>query len=250
MSRRRDEHPRNRGRLLSTALLPGCLLLGCETVTTEYHTRPGFYKLASEQELQDEFVDADGTRVVFIEDGRLPSEREAIEAAQRQREEDARRERKRMREAAIAAGRPIPPEAMEPEPPKEFKSREVLDDGTVVYHAILPEHVIANVMACLRKQEYFDLWDQVVAKSTQRIYTSRGEGVDEFVQWCVRNRSELMMSLNRMSFGYYGGSDVIIDRLPDLSVRVRFSPTISSQFDFKEVLVVQERDGMKLAGIR
>ena len=59
-----------------------------------------------------------------------------------------------------------------------------------------------------------------------------------------------MMSLNRMSFGYYGGSDVIIDRLPDHSVRVRFSPQLGSRFKFREVSIVQERDGMKLAGIR
>ena len=232
------------------ALLPGWLLVGCETVTTEYHRRPGFYKLASEQELEDEYVTEDGRRVVFIEDGRLPSEVEAMEAEQARREEAARRERERLRREALAAGRPIPPEAMEPEPLEAFKSREVLEDGSVRLQAILPEHVIANVMACLRNQEYFELWEQVVAKSTQRIYSSRGEGVEEFVAWCVKHRSELMMSLNRMSFGYYGGSDVIVDRLPDFSVRVRFAPTIASEFDFKEVLVVQEREGMKLAGIR
>ena len=250
MSRRQDDQPRVPRGLLLAALLPGSLFFGCETVTTEYHRRPGFYKLASEQELKDEFVTADGRRVVFIEDGRLPSEVEAMEAEKRERDEAARRERERLRKQAIAAGLPIPPEAMEPEPLEAFKSREVLDDGTVRLQAILPEHVIANVMSCLRKQEYFELWEQVVAKSTQRIYTSRGEGVEEFVEWCVRNRSELMMSLNRMSFGYYGGSDVIVDRLPDFSVRVRFSPTIASEFDFTEVLVIQEREGMKLAGIR
>ena len=250
MNHRIAGHHRQSGILLLGLLFHGFGVLGCETVTTEYHTRPGFYKLASEQELQDEFVTEDGRRVVFIEDGRLPSEVEAMEAEERKREEAARRERKRLRQEAIAAGRPIPPEAMEPEPLEAFKSREVLEDGSVRLQAILPEHVIANVMVCLRNQEYSELWDQVVAKSTQRIYTSRGEGVEEFVEWCVRNRSELMMSLNRMSFGYYGGSDVIVDRLPDFSVRVRFSPTIASEFDFREVLVVQEREGMKLAGIR
>ncbi|MBC02497.1 MAG: hypothetical protein CMJ34_04215 [Phycisphaerae bacterium] len=244
-------HPRRVGvGAVLSALLPGWLLVGCETVTTEYHRRPGFYKLASEQELEDEYVTEDGRRVVFIEDGRLPSEVEAMEAEQARREEAARRERERLRREALAAGRPIPPEAMEPEPLEAFKSREVLEDGSVRLQAILPEHVIANVMACLRNQEYFELWEQVVAKSTQRIYSSRGEGVEEFVAWCVKHRSELMMSLNRMSFGYYGGSDVIVDRLPDFSVRVRFAPTIASEFDFKEVLVVQEREGMKLAGIR
>ena len=42
---------------------------------------------------------------------------------------------------------------------------------------------------------------------------------------------------------------MILDRLPDLSVRMRFSNKIASQFKFREVYVVQERDGMKLAGI-
>lgn len=243
--------PRGSRRFLPGIVLASTALLGaCETVTTEYHRRPGFYKLASEQELKSEIVAYDGRRVVFIEDGRLPSEEEEIETAKRDREERARKERERIRREAVAAGRPIPPEGMEPEPLEVFTSREVNDDGSVVLRAMLPEHVIANVMVCLRNQEYFELWEQVVADSSRRLYTSRGEGVEEFVRWCVKHRSELMMTLNRMSFGYYGGSDVMIDRMPDLSVRIRFSPTIASQFDFREIVVVQERDGMKLAGIR
>ena len=186
----------------------------------------------------------------LAEDGRLPSEVEAAELEREKRERAKRLERKRIREEAMAAGLPVPPEGREPEPPEIFKSREVLDDGTVTLRALLPEHVIANVMTCLRNQEYLELWEQVVAESSRRAYASRGEGVEEFVAWCVRHRSELMMSLNRMSFGYYGGSDIVVDRLPDLSVRVRFSPTLASQFDFREVLVVQERGGMKLAAIR
>ena len=232
----------------------GALLIvagtGCETTVTEYHRRPGFYKLASEVELQDEMTAADGRRLVFIEDGLLPSEAAEEQARQEARAEAARRERKRLREAAIAAGRPIPPEAMEPEPKKAFQSREVMDDGSVVFRAVFPEHVIGNVMSCLRNQEYVELWEQVVADSTRRQYANADRGLEDFVQWCVRHRSELMMSLNRMSFGYYGGSDVVVDRLPDLSVRVRFSAQLGSRFKFREVLIVQERDGMKLAGIR
>ncbi len=44
--------------------------------------------------------------------------------------------------------------------------------------------------------------------------------------------------------------ELILDRLPDLSVRMRFSNNVASQFKFQEVYVVQERDGLKLAGIR
>ena len=223
---------------------------GCTEVVTEYHRRPGFYKLASEGELESQYVAPDGTRVVFVEDGPLPSEQAARDARAAERAEAARRERERLRLEAWKEGRPIPPEAMEPEPPQAFQAREVDDDGSVTYRAILPEHVIGNVMTCLRNQEYDALWNQVVCESTRRQWESGGRTYEDFVAWCVKNRSELMMTLNRMSFGYYGGSDVVVDRLPDASVRVRFSPHLASQFKFRELYVVMDRQGMGLAGIR
>lgn len=223
---------------------------GCTEVVTEYHRRPGFYKLASDQELEAQYTAPDGTRVVFVEDGPLPSEQAEKDGARLAREEAARKERERLRLEAWKLGKPIPPEAMEPEPPKSFESREVLDDGTVVYRAVLPEHVIGNVMTCLRQQEYQPLWEQVVGENARRGWEASGASYEDFVTWCVKNRSELMMTLNRMSFGYYGGSDVVVDRLPDHSVRVRFTPRLGSQFQFREVLIVMERDGMRLAGIR
>ncbi len=248
-----DVRGRSPGVLAGLAGFGGACLIGfagCETTVTEYHRRPGFYKLASEVELQDEMTAADGRRLVFIEDGLLPSEAAEERARQEARAEAAREERARLRREAVAAGRPIPPEAMEPEPAKAFQAREVMEDGSIVFRAVFPEHVIGNVMTCLRNQEYVELWEQVVADSTRRRYASFDQGLEQFVEWCVRHRSELMMSLNRMSFGYYGGSDVVVDRLPDLSVRVRFSAQLGSRFKFREVLIVQERDGMKLAGIR
>jgi hypothetical protein len=223
---------------------------GCETVVTEYHRRPSFYRMASDQELVDEYVDERGHRVVFVEDGPLPEEQRKIDEAAAARKEAKRLERARIRSEAIRAGKPIPPEGLEPEAPKMFQAREVLDDGSVVMRALLPDHVLANTMTSLRNQEYIQLWEQVVAESTKREYAEQGMDVEDFVRYCTRNRSELMMTLNRMSFGYYGGSDVILDRLPDLSVRMRLSNNLASQFKFREVYVVQERDGLKLAGIR
>ncbi len=223
---------------------------GCTEVVTEYHRRPSFYKLASESDLEAQYTAPDGTRVVFVEDGPLPSEQAARDARAAEREEAARRERERLRLEAWKEGRPIPPEAMEPEPPQAFQAREVGDDGSVTYRAILPEHVIGNVMSCLRNQEYDALWNQVVCETTRRQWESSGGSYEDFVAWCVKNRAELMMTLNRMSFGYYGGSDIVVDRMADASVRVRFSPQLASQFKFREVHVVMDRQGMGLAGIR
>ncbi len=239
------------GRPIRTLLLPVALAAaaGCEPVVTEYHRRSSFYRMASDVELVDEYVDANGRRVVFIEDGPLPSEQAKRDEQSRARAEAKKAERARLRSEAIRAGKPIPPEAMEPEAPKKFQAREVLDDGTVIMQALLPDHVLANTMSSLRNQQYLELWDQMVAASTKREFQAQGMDVDDFVRFCVQNRSELMMTLNRMSFGYYGGSEVIIERLPDLSVRLRFAPQIGSQFVFREVFITQERDGMKLAGI-
>jgi hypothetical protein len=239
-------------RVRTTSAIIACAatLAGCTEVVTEYHRRPGFYKLASESELEAQYTAPDGTRVVFVEDGPLPSEQAARDARAAEREEAARRERARLRLEAWKEGRPIPPEAMEPEPPQAFQAREVGDDGSVTYRAILPEHVIGNVMSCLRNQEYDALWNQVVCETTRRQWESSGGSYEDFVAWCVKNRAELMMTLNRMSFGYYGGSDIVVDRMADASVRVRFSPQLASQFKFREVHVVMDRQGMGLAGIR
>ena len=129
--------------------------------------------------------------------------------------------------------------------PRRPSSRGRFNDDGIrqCFYAILPEHVIANVMVLPSQAGVL----RALGTGRGRLQSPalhlswrRGRGVR---RWCVKHRSELMMTLNRMSFGYYGGSDVMIDRMPDLSVRIRFSPTIASQFDFREIVVVQERTG-------
>ena len=77
------------GRLFWTTLLAALTTtaIGCESVVTEYHRRSSFYRMASEVELVDEYVDAQGRRVVFIEDGLLPSEQDAFDEASAARAE-------------------------------------------------------------------------------------------------------------------------------------------------------------------
>jgi hypothetical protein len=225
----------------------GCAL-GCEQKVTEYHQRPSFYRMASESKLVDEYVDENGRRVVFIEDGPLPTER-LEQQKEKQRKDELRRERyKEERLARIAAGEDVPEE--EDYEPKMFRGRAELDDGTILLKAILPEHVLGHTMTCLRNGEYQLLWDQLVSRDTKMTYAERDKGIADFSEFCRKNRSELMKTLNRMIFGYYSGSDVILDRLPNLSVRVRFAVQLGQQFKFREVIVVQEIDGMKLHIIR
>ena len=148
-----------------------------------------------------------------------------------------------------AAGIEVPEEEGSDEP-KAFKGREEFDDGTIILRAILPEHVLGHTMTCLRNAEYQLLWDQMVSQETRMAYAERDMGVAEFAEFCRKNRPELMKTLNRMIFSYYSGSDVVLDRMANRSVRVRFSALLATQFTFKEVVVVQELDGMKLGMIR
>ncbi|MCH2161363.1 MAG: hypothetical protein MK085_05770, partial [Phycisphaerales bacterium] len=221
------------GRVLVALGLLG--LFGCTPEVTEYHRRPGFYRLASEGDLPDQFVDGSGRTVKFIEDGPLPGEKILQDEEQQRREEKIRERREAEWKAAVARGENPPPLD---QAPKMFKSREVLDDGTVVLRAIFPDHVIGNTMVCLRNQEYQLLWDQGLAESTKSEYEARGMGADDFIAFCRKNRSELMTTLNRMSFGYYGGSDVLIDKFEDGSIRIRFNSQLGRQFTFREVFVV------------
>ena len=105
-------------------------------------------------------------------------------------------------------------------------------------------------MECLRHGEYQVLWDQMVCAETKNVYASRDMNVSHFAEFCRSNRSELMKTLNRMVFGFYSGSDVIVERMRDLSVRIRFSPFLGRQFEFTEVVVIQTREGMKLSIIK
>ena len=235
-------------RMTACAIIAFTAPLGCQQQTTEYHQRPSFYRMASEAELVDEYVDKDGRRVVFIEDGPLPSERAAREKEKARQEKIRKKRWEEERRAMIAAGVEVPEE--EDTGPRKFKGREELDDGQIILRAILPEHVLGHTMTCLRNGEYQLLWDQIVSQDTKMTYAQRDMGVAEFAEFCRKNRSELMKTLNRMIFSYYSGSDVILDRLQNLTVQVRFSALLAQQFKFREVIVVQELDGMKLGIIR
>ena len=250
----------------SLLILTGLLLVafGCETSVVEYRKRPSFYRMASEKDLTDEYVDAQGRTVKFIEDGQLPSERIRRNKERIRKQEERRKQQEKDRKEAIAAAKAagmtneeiaeleakVLKEMAEKEASREFIGRETLDDGSVVLRAILPEHVLGHTMTCLRNREYILLWDELVAQSTKDEYAARGMGVENFAEFCRLKRPDLMMTLNRMVFSYYSGSDVIIERQQDLSVKLRFSNQLADQFVFREVGVEQELDGMKLSYIR
>jgi len=191
--------------LLLTAL---CASSGCKPYRTEYRTRPAFYNAASETPLPDELELEDGTKVIYSE------------------------------------ARPKGFQSADPDA-EPFKVRDEKGDGTVILRCILPEHVIANTMTCLRNEEYDLIWEQLLARRTKDNYAAQGQGFDEFRAVMEEQRPEIMTTLNRMGFGFFG-PDVVLDRGAGGAVRARFGPRLSDQFKFQYVDMVMESDGMKL----
>ena len=191
------------------------LLAGCKPYRIERHVRPAFYQSASQSVLPDEVELEDGTIVEYV-----------------------------------APKSTKPPVAGGDDPDaKPFEIREELDDGTVILRCILPEHVIANTMTCLRNREYELMWDQLLAQRTRAAYGNDGLGFDDFADFMDEERPEIMKTLNRMSFGFMG-QDVILDSGARGALRARFSPRLASEFRFTIVEMTMEKGGLKLVLIR
>jgi len=181
---------------------------GCETYRVEYHHRPAFYKSAAVGPLEDRVTLEDGTVLVYSTRG---GSQVSGDAASGQR----------------------------------FQIREELDDGTIILRAMLPQHVLANTMTCLRNQEYQLIWDQLLSKRTKRSYELHDQGYDQFAAFFAANRLELGATLTRMMLGLSRGES-FMENMGGGVILYRFHPRIASEFEFKTVKVIAEDGGLKL----
>lgn len=183
-------------------------LAACQTYRVEYHRRPAFYKTAAVGQLEDRVTLEDGTVLVYTTrgDSQVYGDR--------------------------ASG-------------ERFQIREELDDGTIILRAMLPQHVLANTMTCLRNQEYELIWDQLLSKRTKHSYELHDQGYDQFAAFFEANRLELGATLTRMMLGLSRGESYMVNMGGGV-ILYRFHPRIASEFDFKTVKVVAEGGGLKL----
>jgi hypothetical protein len=130
-----------------------------------------------------------------------------------------------------------------------FRIRQEKEDGTVVLRALLPQHVLANALTCLRNQEYQLMWDQLVAARTHREYELREQGYEEFARFSAANRQELAATLTRMLLGLSRGESMM-ENVGGGVVRFYFHPRIGSAFKFKTAEVIAEGGGLRLLMIR
>lgn len=129
-----------------------------------------------------------------------------------------------------------------------FKIREELEDGEIVLRALLPQHVLMNLLVCLRNEEYELVYDKLLAGQTRETYEA-GEGLEGFSAYLTRHRKPLAEWLARMIAGI-PLQQVQIKRLGGGVTRCRLRPQSGSQFTFKSLDVYRENGQYKLLMIR
>ncbi|MHC4614887.1 MAG: hypothetical protein ACYTAU_15090, partial [Planctomycetota bacterium] len=182
--------------------LTGLAVAGCSTYRVEYHKRPGFYRNTASGPQPDQVTLDDGTVLVF-------TTREPTSELTRQADSES----------------------------EPFRIREEHEDGTIVLRALLPQHVLANTLTCLRNQEYEQISDQLLAEQTKRAYDLRGQGYEEFETFATANRNELVAMLTRLLMGLVRG-EAFMENVDGGAVRFRFHPRVATEFDFKTAEVV------------
>jgi len=199
--------------LLSVFVLSG-IFVGCKEQRIEYHKRPSFYAKASLTKLPDRIVLDDGTIIVYVDSA------------------GSSKLKKKTQNKA-----------------KPFLIREEMENGDIILRAVLPEHVLANTLTCLRNEEYELLWDQMLSVRTKNAYDREGMGVEEFAAFLAKRRIDLAKGVNRMLLGL-PRNDVVSENLGNGVTRMRFHPNLAKLFRFKTVDIVSEGPGLKLLMIK
>jgi hypothetical protein len=192
-----------------TLAVAATALTGCEPYRIEYRDRPGFYAQAGAA-VDEQVTLEDGTTVVY-----------------------------RQRGAAAARGRA---DAADAQP---FQIREERPDGKVILRAIQPEHVLANTLTCLQKEEYDLIWEQVLSRRTRAAYADQMLGFEAFEAFFRRNRRELARTLMRLIVGL-PRQEVLMESRGDGVVRCGLRPHVARDFSFTAADITSEPGGLKL----
>lgn len=199
--------------LLLIAVIPVCIV-GCKEERIEYHRRSPLVERNSPTPLPDEVTLDDGTIIRYRH-----ATRPGIVG----------------HEGADGS--------------KPFEIREEAEDGTITLRNLLPEHVLANLLACLRQQEYQLIWDQLLCTKTREEYDLRENGFAGFAEYMQKHRHDLISTLTRMIAGL-PTHETSVTRLGGDITRCRLRPQISEGFKFTFVDVYKEGLQQKLLLIR
>jgi hypothetical protein len=200
-------------RLQLALLLLALSLAACREHRVEHHTRPDFYAKASQAPLPDEVVLDDGTIIKY----HSVSDQSTF-------------------------GR------LGAEKHKPLEIREEREDGKIILRNLVPEHLLANTLACLQKEEYQLIYDQLLADETKATYEEKGQGAEDVAVFLKKYRHDIAGTLSRM-IAALPNQEVRIERREPY-VRCTLRPQIAGPFKFKVVDMVKEGQQLKLKVIQ
>ena len=188
------------------------MIWGCSTYTIEYRQRPAYYEKMSDGPLPSEVTLDDGTRIVYRN----------------------------------IHGTPFTPTSDGGTP---LKTREELDDGTILLRAWTPTQVLSHALVCVQKGEYELMWDQVIAEDMRQMFLAEGLDSTDFAEMVIQNRKDVATMLRRMILGI-SGTGVSSNDLPNGVVRLTFWPQVGYRSDGRPMFKWQNidvvREGMYL----
>jgi hypothetical protein len=205
------------GATLSVISVVVALGPGCREYRVEYHQRPAFYEKAA----------SDLPAEITLEDGTIVKYNSNVAQSTLGRSGDNKHA------------------------PFEIRQETQAPDGktVVTLRALLPEHVLANTLTCVQKEEYQLLFEQMLAERTKTAYAEQEQGLEEFETFFRTHRHDLAATLTRMVAGL-PTQEVSIMPLGDGVTRCKLRPQIADPFKFKIVDVVKEGQQFRLLMIR
>ena len=119
--------------------------------------------------------------------------------------------------------------------------------GELTLRAVLPEHVLSQLLTCLRDRNWDLLFDQILSDEARYYFESRENGIAEFRYFFINNRRDLAKVLQRMIRGNAFGDVKLIDE--GSFTKITLASHASGDYKFKKVTLVRESDFLKLYSI-
>jgi len=200
----------------------GLFQIGCATERTEYHYRSQSEADSIGRPVDETFVKADGTKVVYS------SKRPEIVKDPNSTDSAAT--------TAVDPNQPV------------IDLREKKASGDIVLRAIFPEQVVDHVTECVRNEEYDLIWNQLLSAGAKSDLEGRG-GLKYFTTFFTTNRKEVMATLNCMKINFKNGH-VIIRKSDDTHMMAQLDSTLRKNYKFTTMEFESTPTGMKLVSIR
>ncbi len=230
---------------VASALL--CVVCACDEGRTVYVKRSAAF-LGLEGDVGSERTLADGTRVVVVDD--LPSKVVTAGDGAAVKFVEAKPP------TPGWTGGPLSPSAVhvahpgapKPPEPEVFEPRKDHGGGRIEYRAMMPEHVLANLIESLRQREFKPFYEQMLADEARAAYDSAG-GLDAFSSWAETNREALLAFLNRMG-NSWAGAEVIPQQISRMKIRYSLDKRQIPGIRFTSIDITMEHGGCRLAMVR